>query len=194
MTRPDSQADDADLIRASSRGDDAAFLLLYRRHQGPVFRFALHMSGRAEVAEEVTQEVFMSLVREPKAFRRERGALQAYLIGIARNKIRRYLVVDSVRAAALADPELRNELASSSDPFADCARAWEHAALRRAILSLPPRYREVTVLCELEEMPYAEAALLLGCAVGTVRSRLSRARKLLSVRLQKALGREVCPI
>jgi RNA polymerase sigma-70 factor (ECF subfamily) len=57
-------------------------------------------------------------------------------------------------------------------------------ALRRAVLSLPLRYREAVVLCDLQETPYAEAADALGCAVGTVRSRLHRGRALLAAKMQ----------
>ena len=159
--------------------DEAAFIELYRRHEPSIFRFALHMSGRVEIAEEVTQEVFLTLIAKPKAFREAVGALQGFLIGIARNKLRRYASVyrrseAAIAAAIPSDFELR-----LTGPF-------EVAELRAAILSLPARYREVVVLCELNEVSYDAAARTLGCAVGTVRSRLHRARQILSAKLRKA--------
>ena len=173
---------DGDLVRRSAKGDEAAFTALYRRHQGPVFRFALHMSGRKELAEEITQEVFLALICEAARYRPERGSLQALLIGVARNKIRR----------CLRDPEFElgdvDMAGTEADLFERCSKSGELAALQSAILSLPPRYREVIVLCDLEEMPYADVARLLSCVVGTVRSRLHRGRGILSAKLRKREG------
>ena len=173
---------DGELLRLSGTGDEQAFLTLYRRHQGSIFRFALHMSGRRETAEEVTQEVFLTLLSEPTLYVEERGALQAYLIGVARNKVRRALAQNKTT-------ELLTEESAKTSMFDAVSKEREIAALRAAILSLPPNYREVVILCDLEEMDYAEAARHLDCALGTVRSRLHRARAILSARLGK---REQC--
>lgn len=175
---------DSDLLRLSRKGNEDAFLALYRRHQGPVFRFALHMSGRREMAEEVTQEVFMKLLSEPKLYKASRGPLQAYLIGIARNKVRRQLAHARMWAP---DPY---ETGQSDSLLDGLSKEQEIAALRNAILSLPPNYREVVVLCDLENLDYARAAQQLGCAIGTVRSRLHRARTILGAKLRKRQG---CP-
>jgi RNA polymerase sigma-70 factor (ECF subfamily) len=138
------------------------------------------MSGRVEIAEEVTQEVFLALITRPRAFREAAGALQGFLIGIARNKLRRYL-------SAYGRPEAGSNAAIEPDFELPAADPFEVAELRAAILSLPRRYREVVVLCELDEMSYEAAARSLGCAVGTVRSRLHRARQILSAKLRKDL-------
>lgn len=74
--------------------------------------------------------------------------------------------------------------AVQADPADDLANAQEVDALRRAVLSLPLRYREVVVLCDLEELSYRDAAVSLDCAVGTVRSRLHRARALLAAKMR----------
>jgi RNA polymerase sigma-70 factor, ECF subfamily len=181
----DDDLSDSDLLRLSGKGNEDAFLILYRRHQGPVFRFALHMSGRQDVAEEVTQEVFMTLLSEAKSYAAERGPLQGYLIGVARNKVRRQLAQSRMWApdsdVTGQDPQL----------FEGLNKEQELAALRSAIISLPPSYREVIVLCDLENMDYAQTARQLGCAVGTVRSRLHRARAILGVKLRKSQG---CPV
>jgi RNA polymerase sigma-70 factor, ECF subfamily len=178
---------DTGLLRLSANGDEAAFTALYRRHEGAVFRFALHMSGRKEVAEEITQEVFLSLIRQPKQYQPDRGPLEAFLIGIARNKLRRQLT--DRRVACFSFDEAVGALAASGAPFDDCYKASELCRLEAAILSLPIRYRELIVLCDLEEKEYAEAARLVGCPVGTVRSRLHRARSILAA---KILNREKC--
>ncbi|MGA8026313.1 MAG: RNA polymerase sigma factor, partial [Bryobacteraceae bacterium] len=171
--------------RLSGRGNERAFGILYQRHRGSVFRFALHMSGRKELAEEVTQEVFLALIREPRQYRPQRGSLQGFLIGIARNKMRRHL---GRRASGLDQVETR---VSVPDPFDSYSKKDEARALHAAILTLPPRYREIIVLCDLEEMDCAEAGRLLGCVAGTVKSRLHRARNLLGAKLRI---REKCSV
>jgi RNA polymerase sigma-70 factor, ECF subfamily len=185
IRQPKDELNDNDLLRLSGKGDEDAFLALYHRHQGPVFRFALHMSGRREVAEEVTQEVFMTLLSEPKLYAVGRGPLQGYLIGIARNKVRRQLAQSRMWASDASVP------GESTSLFEGLNKEQELAALQSAILSLPPNYREVIVLCDLENMEYAQIARQLGCAVGTVRSRLHRARAILGAKLGKRQG---CPV
>jgi RNA polymerase sigma-70 factor, ECF subfamily len=179
---PENLSDD-ELIRLIRNGKEMAFTTLYRRHQGPIFRFALHMSGRIEIAEEVTQDVFLELAKAPQLYDPKRGNVQALLIGIARNRVRQRRD-DPVSA-------LVDILAAPDDPFDEFARSSDLRALHAAILSLPIRYREAVVLCDLEELDYQTAARFLGCATGTIRSRLSRARNLLAAKLGR---RERCMI
>lgn len=183
--QPVSSLSDNELLPLSAKGNEDAFLALYHRHQGSVFRFALHMSGSRETAEEVTQEVFMTLLSAPKLYSPHRGPLQAYLIGIARNNLRRHA---DLSRAPMRCSDLLDESASVLDGL---SKEQEVAALRKAILTLPPAYREVIVLCELENLDYAQTAQQLGCAVGTVRSRLHRARAILGARLR---NRQACSI
>jgi RNA polymerase sigma-70 factor, ECF subfamily len=172
---------DSELLQLSSKGNEGAFLTLFRRHEGPVFRFALHMSGRRETAEEVTQEVFLTLLSDGKLYAEEQGTVQGYLIGVARNKVRRHLADARVFDSA----ELEEPSSSGTDLLNDLSKGQEIEGLRTAILSLPPNYREVVVLCDLEDLTYAQAAQQLNCAIGTVRSRLHRARAILSMKLRK---------
>jgi predicted DNA-binding protein (UPF0251 family) len=81
-------------------------------------------------------------------------------------------------------------LAVEADALGDLTRAESIQALRDAVSSLPVRYREAVVVCDLEEMSYRDAAAALGCAVGTVRSRLHRGRALLAVKLAAGAGLE----
>src|ERR1043165_105743 len=90
MTEMTKLTDD-DLLRQMLEGDEQAFAALYQRRQGGVYRFALQMTGKAEIAEEVTQEVFMTLIREPKQFDPAKGTLKAFLYGIGRNYALRLL-------------------------------------------------------------------------------------------------------
>ncbi|MGA2324776.1 MAG: RNA polymerase sigma factor [Bryobacteraceae bacterium] len=173
---------DEDLLQRMLSGDEEAFVALYLRRQGGVYRFALHMSGSATAAEDVTQEVFLALMRDGAKFDPRRGSLAAFLYGIARNHVLR-----SLDRPASRELEARAELASpDSDPLGLVTRNETIEWVRSAVLALPLHYREVVVLCELHEMDYAQAATAMGCAVGTVRSRLHRARGLLAQRLGAA--------
>jgi len=131
----------------------------------------------------VTQEVFLFLMREGHLFDPSRGALSSFLLGVARNYVLRRLRGDHLLSSLSEDVE-SDEHVNDASPLDDLTRTESIESVRKAVLSLPERYREVVVLCELQEMSYAEAAEVLGCAIGTVRSRLHRARALLLNKLQ----------
>jgi RNA polymerase sigma-70 factor (ECF subfamily) len=173
---------DEDLLARSAAGDADAFTQLYRRRQGCLYRFALQMSGRPAAAEEVTQDVFMLLIREPGQYDSSRGTLAAFLYGVARNFMLRHLERER-RHVSISD-EKTAQFAVSSDLAGDLDRTQQVDQLRQAILALPARYREIVVLCDLHELSYNDAAQVTGCAVGTVRSRLHRARVLLAGKLR----------
>ena len=178
---------DEDLLIRIHSGDEQAFVSLYRRHQAAIFRFALHMTGSEAQAEDVTQEVFLALLREGCGFDPARGTLSGYLYGIARKQVLRQVERGRLDVAldARQDEMALAEVAVDDDPLVDLARREGLDALRRAVLALPRRYREVVVLCDLEEVDYADAAEILGCPIGTVRSRLHRARALLLDKLKQ---------
>jgi RNA polymerase sigma-70 factor (ECF subfamily) len=184
---------DGDLLRLLSAGDETAFLEFYRRHQGVVYRFALHMSGKTETAEEVTQDVFMVVMNVAKRYNSQRGSVIAFLYGIARNCVLRAMERERAYVTVLDDPagEYASRVATEQDCFSELARIERIEILRKAVVALPPAYREVVVLCDLHERDYAEAASALGCAIGTVRSRLHRARALL---LEKMRASERCAV
>src|SRR5919205_502827 len=135
------------------------------------------------------EETFMVLMRDGANFDAGRGSVAAYLYGIARNHVLR--AFDRERALVRFDDEAdeggelpHENLVARPDPLGDLTRAESVEKLRQAVLALPAHYREVVVLCELHEMSYVEAAEALGCAVGTVRSRLHRARAMLAEKLR----------
>ncbi len=179
---------DEDLLEAMRSGNEEAFVELYRRWQAPIFRFALQMIGSREAAEDVTQEVFMLLIRGGGGYQASRGSFGAWLYGMARHVILRAIAREKPVRASLDAPEgevqVKNLRSPCSDPHDDTVRREETELLRSAVLSLPVHYREVLVLCELHEMNYAEAARTLGCNIGTIRSRLHRARSMLAERLR----------
>lgn len=165
-------------------GDREAFTALYRLRQGSVFRFALQMTGSVEVAEDVTQETFLALLDAGKRYDASRGTVSAFLYGIARNQI--------LRRIAGRKHEPLEEHPGGDDLFEDLTRRETVEQVRRAVLSLPPAYREAVVLCDLGEASYEEAAAALECPIGTVRSRLNRARAILAQKL--AVARGVCNV
>jgi len=175
---------DRELLDGALAGDQDAFAALYRRRQGAIFRFAMQMTGSAEMAEDVTQETFMALLSSGGRFDSSRGTLLSFLYGIARNQVLRRI------GQQRNEPLL--EHASGEDMLEDLTRRESIDLVRRAVLSLPTTYREAVVLCDLGDASYAEAAQALGCPVGTVRSRLNRARAMLAQKLGAARG--VCNV
>lgn len=177
---------DEQLLQQVAVGNQEAFVLLFRRRRAGVYRFALHMTASTATAEDVTQEVFMAVIRDAGRYDPTRATVMAWLCGIARNHVRRWLERDGGLESIADTDEVSNpgETAMRSDPLADLTRAERIETVRRAVLSLPVRYREAVVLCDLQELSYAEAADALDCAVGTVRSRLHRGRTLLADKLR----------
>ena len=174
---------DERLIERASRGDADAISRLFARYQAPVYRYAVHMCGR-DAGDDIVQETFLTVMRQPGRYDSTRGPVIGYLFGIARHLALTRL---RLRAAGAFADEL-DEDEETADPAQETAldsltRAETIEAVRAAVRSLPPQYREVVVLCELEEVDYAAAAGIIQCPIGTVRSRLHRARTLLSAKL-----------
>ena len=184
--RPNDQ--DEELLKRSAKGDEEAFAALYRRHADVLYRFAFRMTGSSWGAEEIVQDVFMTLVREPGKYDAERGTLPAFLFGIARNKIMKY----NERLPREISLVERQEDGSGGgltlrDSFTPAMWAEQRERLekvRAAVMELPIEFRETVVLCELEEMTYDQAARMLDCPIGTIRSRLHRGRPLLLAKLE----------
>jgi RNA polymerase sigma-70 factor (ECF subfamily) len=182
-----ASASDIDLMRRTAGGDRDAFETLYRTHHATVYRFARLMTGSATAAEDVVQEVFLALMRDASRYDPARASLTTYLYGSARHHTRRRLLRDRFFVRLDDNADLCPP-ASSSTVADELIKERDVQHLRRAIVRLPARYREVIVLCDLQDVSYADAAQALGCALGTVRSRLHRARHLLADKLQRGLA------
>ncbi|MEP6635347.1 MAG: RNA polymerase sigma factor, partial [Acidobacteriota bacterium] len=181
---------DNELLQSMLAGEEESLAILYRRRHQGIYRFALQMCGSNALAEDITQEVFLVLIHEGHRFDPVRGSLNGFLLGVARNHVLRRLQRERfyVPMDDTSDSETSSAatLRESGGPLDDLSRTEEIETVRRAVLALPERYREVVVLCDLQELSYAETAVVLGCAVGTVRSRLHRARALLIAKLKPA--------
>src|SRR6185312_17439403 len=151
------------------------------RYQGPIYRFALHMSGNSATAEETTQEVFTELINNASGYDASKGSVGGYLFGMARNITRRAMHECSPEQSLQEDDVNGDDFAVAADldVLHELTNGELLAALRSAVLGLPQPYREAIVLCDLEELSYQQAAELLNCSPGTVASRLHRARKFL---------------
>jgi len=175
---------DTDLYRAVAQGSGEAMATIYQRHGPLIYRFSFRISQDQSIAEEVTQDVFLALLRQSDRFDPARAALSTWLCGIARRLVwkqlerrQRHLLIDL--------PEESGEAESlEGDPDVTLSRNEAVAAVQRGLDTLPVQLKEVIVLCEFEEMKYEDAALVVGVPVGTIRSRLHRAK----ARLALALG------
>jgi len=187
-----STRSDAELLRLAAAGEEEAFLFLYGRLKVGIFRYAFYMTSSKVNAEEVTQEVFITLLKESHNYRQDRGDVAAFAFGIARNFVRRIERRERPYEALPEDSALATlsgELISESDALpVHMIRSELAARVQAAVASLPDHYRQVVVLCDLCELSYAEAASRLRCAVGTIRSRLSRAHALLAEKLSPLHG------
>jgi RNA polymerase sigma-70 factor (ECF subfamily) len=179
---------DEELLRVFvSNGDRSAFAALYRRYQDVVYRFAFQMSGREATAEDITQETFLRFAAAARRYDARRASVSTYLYGIVRNLTRRSVRLDRVLVTLTGTNHAQwkaHEPLVEQSLVDEAAKRETIERVRRAILSLPPRYREVVVLCDLHRRSYADAAAIIGCAEGTVASRLSRARDLLLAKLR----------
>ncbi len=188
--------DDAVLLALWCRGEATAAQALYERHGAALLRFSAAMLPSRQAAEDVVHDTFVELLRRPDRFDAGRGPLVAYLYGIARHRLSRVARL-SLREAELKSEQVTDDSAHEAEPspgspasehtFAGADELVDRAQtierVRAAVHALPLVHREVVALCDLEELPYATVATILDCPIGTVRSRLHRARALLSVRL-----------
>lgn len=173
--------DDAEYVARLVAGDGAALRPLYERHGRALLRFSTAMCRSRQAAEDMVHDTFVDLMRAPGHFDPTQGSVFAYLCGVLRHRVshhfrqqKRWVTLDEADGTHVHD---------SPGPAEEVARTERSASFRRAMLELPLPHREVIALCDLEELPYATVATILDCPVGTVRSRLHRARALLTIRL-----------
>ena len=172
---PDPETDEALLARAC-QGEESAFLALYERYREPIYRFAYRLLGSAALAEDITHDCFVSLLRRPEAFDPTRASLRTYLYAAVRN-----LALKQFRRprleVTLDELHVEPRATEAQQPLRQLLAAELSAAVRRAIDGLPQLQREALILFEYEELSLAEIAAVVEADVGAVKSRLARARE-----------------
>ncbi len=174
-----TQRSDEELYRLMKQGDREAFGELYERRSPGLRRYALHMSGSPAAAEEVAHEVFIQLMRSATNFDDRRGSLEGWMYGVARNLVR------VIRRKGPVEEPVDQPV--KHDILGGLINEEALAALQAGIRELPELYRDAVILCDIEEKSYEESAKVMGCPVGTVRSRLHRARGLLAAKVKRQL-------
>ena len=181
---------DPELLDRMAGGDREALAIIFRRHHATVYRFSRQMLGSIEAAEDVTQDVFVALTKAAGRFDPAVASLSTYLYGIARNLVlqryKRSRARIEVNIDAIAGQD-EAPFAISSDPAEAIARAQASRGVAAGDPAVAGTLREVVVLCELNGLSYEDAAAIIRCPVGTVRSRLSRARQMLIERCRTLL-------
>ncbi len=177
---------DLALLAEMRSGNAGAFEQLYRRHQGPLYRFAVLRCGSADSAADIVQEVFLALLNDTLKFDPSRGVLQGFLFGVARNLLlkqhearRRYVSSSNVYDGDTSDDEVVDD---GAGPLEKLLANEAAENVRHALQKISPHYRDVLILYEMHDLAYIDIAQICGIDLGTVRSRLSRARaKLLNL-------------
>jgi RNA polymerase sigma-70 factor, ECF subfamily len=164
------------LLKQAGEGDQAAFLELYERYRQPIFRFAYRLLGSVEIAEDVTHDCFLSLIRKPENFHPERASLKTYLYAAARNlALKHFRSVG--REAAMDEIVEEPQESPRREPLRRLLDEELAAQVREAVFSLPPMQREALILFEYEGLSLSEVAEIAGTDVGAIKGRLYRARE-----------------
>jgi RNA polymerase sigma-70 factor (ECF subfamily) len=167
---------DSELLERARQGDGQAFTVLFRSHQAAVYRYAAYMCGR-DAADDIVQDTFLVVLRQRRRLDRIQGDVRSYLLGIARHcALKRLGRRETENLDDVAEMSVMVEWPRSLEKLEQQELTQQ---VRSAVESLPPHYREVVILCELEELDYADAAAVIGVPIGTIRSRLNRGRGLL---------------
>jgi RNA polymerase sigma-70 factor (ECF subfamily) len=174
---PDRDTDEL-LLRLAGAGDPAAFIQLYERYRGAIFRFSYRLSGSVEAAEDITHDCFLSLIKQPGRFQADRASLRTYLFSAARNLWLKQLR-SLGRESAIDEFEESQFISLDKEPLGHLLDDELSVKVREAVRSLPPMQREALVLFEYEGLRLSEIANIVGTDVGAVKSRLFRAREAL---------------
>jgi len=172
-----------DLVRAAQAGDRGAFTQLVNVFSGPMYNLAYRMAGNADDAADLTQEIFVKLYRSIGQFR-YRSKFSTWLCSLAANTCRsgmRKLGRRRDRERLCLDDDagdgnLREPMDPGDQPDRSMERREKQATIERAIAALPEAFRTIIILRDVQGMAYEEIAEALSCSIGTVKSRLARAR------------------
>lgn len=175
------EIDDRELVRRVLAGQTDDFRVLVDRHQQSIFRFASGLLGNQEEAADATQDVFLAAFAKLSGYDSSRAALATWLFTIARNRCINLL--KQRRPIALNEPDSIGEV-DSTDPIVSRELSQQ---LDRALAALPVEQRSAFVLAEIEELPYAEIARIERTSIGTIKSRIHRAKQRLQSLLEPVM-------
>jgi RNA polymerase sigma-70 factor, ECF subfamily len=164
------------LLQKAGKGDQAAFLELYNRYRDPIFRFAYRLLGSVEIAEDVTHDCFLSLIRKPENFRPERASLKTYLYAAARNLALKHFR-DQGRETGLDEVKEEPKESPRRGPLRRLLDEELAAHVKEAVFSLPALQREALILFEYEGLSLNQVAAIAGTDSGAIKARLYRARE-----------------
>ena len=188
MDNDSNAADEARLI-AQARSDPDAFIRLYRRYYGAIFRYCMHRLFARDAAEDATSQIFLKAIEHFGRFKGDAAQFRRWLYRIATNVVNEHLRTAARRERLLSRACRRRNIrivgGQSTAALPDC----KTAVLREAILSLRPKYQTIITLRFFENMKLTEIAELLASSPGTVRSQLARALAELRKRLCQGDGR-----
>jgi RNA polymerase sigma-70 factor, ECF subfamily len=164
---------DEDVMQLVRRGDARAFEIIYERHSGAAFSLAYRMMGTRSLAEDVTQDAFLSLWRSGARYDRARGSVRTWVLGIVHHRaidaLRRATVHDRRRAG---DEGIEERFEARERTDVEAARREEAGAVRGALSSLPPDQVQVIELAYFGGFTHTEIADMLDAPVGTVKGRM----------------------
>jgi RNA polymerase sigma-70 factor (ECF subfamily) len=173
--KPAAPATDEQLLRRVARGDETSFDELYRRHAGPIFNYLLRLTGETVAAEDVLQEVFVAAWQGARGFR-GRAQVKTWLFQIAHNQAvswwRHHRPISLEELENVADED-------AEGPDDQAERVWQADQVKSALERLPAKHREVIELAFVHGLSYKEIAQVVNRPVGTVKSRMSNARRYL---------------
>ena len=179
-------ASDIQLIARAQRGDEEAFAALFEAHKRRVYSLCLRMTGNTAEAEDLTQEAFLQLYRKISTFRGE-SAFSTWLHRLAVNVVLMHLRKKGLQQISLDEADTSQDEPVKRDYGSDDRRltgSVDRIGLQKAIADLPPGYRAVFVLHDVEGYEHNEIAEIMKCSVGNSKSQLHKARMKLRERLR----------
>ena len=192
-------ASESQLIARAQRGDEEAFTALFEAHKRRVYSLCLRMTGNTAEAEDLAQEAFLQLFRKISTFRGE-SAFSTWLHRLAVNVVLMHLRKKGLQQISLDEADNSQDEPVKRDYGDDDRRligSVDRIGLQRAIADLPPGYRTVFVLHDVEGYEHNEIAEIMSCSVGNSKSQLHKARMKLRDRLRLdrkgEAGREALP-
>ena len=192
LPRISEESDETLMVRLMG-GQDAAFEALHDRYAGRIHNFIGRFVGDRQWAEDLTQEVFLKLYRNPSAFDPRKRFL-TWIFAVARNACIDFLRLKKLPVLPMSPGEdgersvLEPEAGARHDPVERAASTELDERVQQVVNTLSPKLREVFVLCAVQGLSYEDAAEIIGCPVKTVSSRLSRARERFYLRFERFLG------